>query len=155
MSWWLTVFRFRFLILSFLLSFLFLFPFLFLFLLSSCSCSRSCSCYRACRSYSLMPVVPIALVVLLLLLLLLVHLPNSSPLNQKIFPKRIYTLYTFSIYDHLISHSCILFSPTHSTYNLSAIQFSIQISSALNSIHLFHDVKTLSLSTSYYQLPFS
>lgn len=100
-----------------------------------------------------MPVVPIALVVLLLLLPL-VHLPNSSPLNQKIFPKRIYTLYTFSIYNHLISHSYILFSLTYSTYNLSAIQFPIQISSALNSIHLFHDVKTLSLylllSTSFF-----
>lgn len=41
-----------------------------------------------------------------------------------------------------------------STYNLSAIQFPIQISSALNSIHLLHDVKTLSLylllSTSFF-----
>lgn len=100
----------------------------------------------------IVPVVPIALVVLLLLLL--VQLPNSSPLNQKIFPKRIYNLYTFSIHNHLISNSYILFSPTYSTYNLSAIQFPIQISSALNSIHLFHDVKTLSLylllSTSFF-----
>lgn len=81
--------------------------------------------YRASCSYSLVPVVPIALFVVLLLLLLLVQLPNSSPLNQKIFPKRIYTLYTFSIYDHLNAHPYTLFSPTYQpiTCQRSSFQF--------------------------------
>lgn len=83
--------------------------FLFFFLLSCLSLLLSCACcsYCSCRSSSSSP--PSSFF-------------HSLPLNQKIFPKRTYTLYTFSIYDHLISHSCILFSPTYSTYNLSAIQ---------------------------------